>query len=154
MRVAYGTFDAAALRAHLEQRIGLGFEILMVHSSVNNMKPMYTDGPLDLVRMLVSYCGPSRTLVMPAFYFGDPALGGVRPTFTLRPRFDLRRTPSQMGLATEIFRRWPGVLAPIIGIVVFWLVHILPEKIALLDGGSSRRTTVMRLCPGNPRISA
>src|SRR5512134_1558278 len=72
MRVAYGTFDSAALRTHLEQRIGNDFEILMVHSSVNNMKPMYTDSPLDMVRMLVSFCGPDRTLVMPAFYFGDP----------------------------------------------------------------------------------
>jgi hypothetical protein len=38
MRAVYGTFDVATLRAHLEQRIGTDFEILMVHSSVNNMK--------------------------------------------------------------------------------------------------------------------
>jgi aminoglycoside 3-N-acetyltransferase len=110
MRVAYGTFDSAALRDHLEQRIGADFEILMVHSSVNNMKPMYTDNPLDLVRMLMAFCGPHRTLAMPAFYFGDPALGGAHATFTQQPRFDLRRTPSQMGLATEIFRRSKGVV--------------------------------------------
>ena len=39
MRLVYGTFDTKALRVHLEQRIGTNFEILMVHSSVNNMKP-------------------------------------------------------------------------------------------------------------------
>jgi aminoglycoside 3-N-acetyltransferase len=110
MRMVYGTFDVAALRDHLEQRIGTDFEILMVHSSVNNMKPMYTDSPLDLVRMLISFCGPNRTLVMPAFYFGDPAIGGAHPTFKQRPQFDLRRTPSQMGLATELFRRSKGVV--------------------------------------------
>jgi aminoglycoside N3'-acetyltransferase len=109
MRVAYGTFDAAALREHLEQRIGSDFEVLMVHSSVNNMIPMYTDNALDLVRMLMSFCGPTRTLAMPAFYFGDKALGGVYATFRHQPRLDLRRTPSQMGLATEIFRRTGGV---------------------------------------------
>src|SRR4030095_1331075 len=103
MRGAYGTFDTAALRDHLEQRIGTDFEILMVHSSVNHMNPMYSESPLDLVRMLIAFCGPRRTLAMPAFYFGDPALGGAHAAFTRQPRFDLRKTPSQMGLATEIF---------------------------------------------------
>ena len=46
---------------------------------------------------------------MPAFYFGDPDIGGASATFEKEPRFDLRRTPSQMGLATEIFRRTKGV---------------------------------------------
>jgi aminoglycoside 3-N-acetyltransferase len=110
MRAVYGTFDAAALRDHLLQKIGTDFEILMVHSSVNHMKPMYTGTPLDLVRMLISFCGPDRTLVMPAFYFGDPAIGGAYATFKERPRFDLRKTPSMMGLATEIFRRSKGVM--------------------------------------------
>ena len=110
MRAAYGSFDVTALREHLEQRLTDDFEILMVHSSVNNMKPMYTDGPLELVRMLISFCGPTRTLAMPAFYFGDPAIGGAFATLKQQPRFDLRRTPSQMGLATELFRRSKGVL--------------------------------------------
>jgi aminoglycoside 3-N-acetyltransferase len=110
MRAVYGTFDIAALRAQLEQRIGTDFEILMVHSSVNNMKPMFTDSPLELLRMLMSYCGPDRTLAMPTFYFGDPAIGGVYDTFRQRPRFDMRKVPSQMGLVTELFRRSKGVV--------------------------------------------
>ena len=108
MRRVYGTFDCAALRRHLEQRIGHDFEILMVHSSVNHMKPMFTDSPLDLVRLLIDYCGPTRTLAMPAFYFGEQGEGAYA-SFVRNPRFDLRRTPSQMGLATELFRRMPGV---------------------------------------------
>lgn len=110
LRLVHGTFSVKDLRAHLEQRIGQDFQVLMVHSSVNHMKPMFTDGPLDLVRMLVDFCGPTRTLAMPAFYFGEPGLGGAHATFQRNPRFDLRRTPSQMGLATELFRRMPGVL--------------------------------------------
>ena len=110
MRLVYGSFNTEELRQHLEQRVGTDFEILMVHSSVNNMKPMYSGSPLELVRMLISFCGPHRTLVMPAFYFGDEALGGAFATFVQRPRFDLRRTPSMMGLATELFRRSPGVV--------------------------------------------
>lgn len=110
MRRWHGTFDAHALRMHLEQRVGSDFDILMVHSSVNHMQPMFTDSPLALVKMLMDYCGPSKTLVMPAFYFGDPEIGGAYATFLKRPLFDLRRVPSQMGLATELFRRMPGAV--------------------------------------------
>lgn len=106
----HGRFDTLALKAHLQQRLEAPFEVLMVHSSVNHMLPMYTGTPLELVKMLVDFVGPERTLAMPAFYFGDPAIGGAAATFRQRPRFDLRRTPSQMGLATELFRRLPGVV--------------------------------------------
>lgn len=106
----HGHFDTDDLREHLAPRLGGDFEILMVHSSVNHMQPMYTGTPLELVKMLVDLVGPHRTLAMPAFYFGDPAIGGALATFQQNPRFDLRRTPSQMGLATELFRRMPGVL--------------------------------------------
>ncbi len=110
LRLIHGTFDAQDLRAHLEERVGRNFEILMVHSSVNHMKPMYTGDALALVKMLVDFCGPDRTLVMPAFYFGEPGSGGAYATFVKNPRFDLRRTPSQMGLVTEMFRRTKGVV--------------------------------------------
>lgn len=110
MRAVYGTFDADALRRHLEQRVPQDFEVLMVHSSVNNMTPMFTGGPLDLLKMLIAFCGPDRTLVMPAFYFGEARDGSTRATFERQPRFDLRRTPSQMGLLTELFRRYKGVV--------------------------------------------
>jgi len=106
----YGSFGAAALREHLEDRIGKNFEILMVHSSVNHMKPMYTDTPLDLVRMLIDFCGLDRTLAMPAFCFDDPALDRSDATVAQPPRFDLRRSASRMGLVTELFRRSKGVL--------------------------------------------
>jgi aminoglycoside N3'-acetyltransferase len=110
LQAVYGTFDTQDLRAHLEERIGSEFEILMVHSSVNNMKPMYTDGPLDLLKMLIDFVGPHRTLAMPAFYFGDPKYGSTRETLANESRFDVRRTPSQMGLLTELFRRSKGVV--------------------------------------------
>src|SRR5215469_6799785 len=110
MRALYGTFDAADLRRHLESRIPLDFEILMVHSSVNHMQPMYTGSAMDMVRMLMALCGPDKTLVMPAFFFGDPQIGGAYETFKHNPRLDVRRVPSQMGLATELFRRMPGVM--------------------------------------------
>ena len=77
MRAIYGSFDSAALKTHLEQRVGRDFEILMVHSSVNYLRPMYDADPLEFVQMLIEFCGAERTLAMPAFYFGDPDIGGA-----------------------------------------------------------------------------
>lgn len=108
LRFVHGTFGVEDLRRHLEERVGRNFEILMVHSSVNNMRPMFTGSPLEVVRMLAAYCGQDRTLAMPAFYFGEGGTGAYS-SFQKNPRFDLTRTPSQMGLATELFRRMPGV---------------------------------------------
>ena len=101
MRLVFGTFDASELREHLEGRIGKDFEILMVHSSVNHMRPMYRDGPLELLRMLTDFCGSTRTLAMPAFYFGDATGGGAFETLRKQPRFDLKRAPSQSAATTR-----------------------------------------------------
>lgn len=106
----YGTFDTNDLRHHLEERIGTDYEILMVHSSMNHMKPMYLGDPLSMVKMLMDLCGDKRTLVMPGFFFGDPRIGSVRETFLENPHFNVRKTPSQVGLATELFRRSRGVV--------------------------------------------
>ena len=110
IRAVRGTFGPEQLMAHLRERIGEDYEILFVHSSLNGLQPMYTGDALGLVRALIALAGPRRTLAMPAFYFGDPAIGGAKATFERNPRFDLRRTPSQMGLPSELFRRSRGVL--------------------------------------------
>lgn len=110
IKLIYGTFDAADLRHHLEQRLGGDFEILMVHSSVNHMQPAYTQGPLELMKMLIEFCGTDKTLVMPAFCFGGHATGKAVEDFLGKSHFDIRRTPSQMGLVTELFRRTKGVV--------------------------------------------
>lgn len=110
MRRYYGTFDVESLREHLDTTVGVDFEILMVHSSVNNMQPMYTGSPLELVRMLMDFCGPDRTLAMPTFYFGEPGLGGPRVVFSKNPRANIRKIPSQVGIVSELFRRSPGVV--------------------------------------------
>lgn len=109
LRLMYGHFDADSLRAHLEDKVGHDYEILMVHSSVNHMQPMFDGDPMQLLKMLMAFCGPERTLVMPAFYFGDPQLDDVVASYRREPVFDVRRTPSQMGLVTELFRRMKGV---------------------------------------------
>lgn len=106
----YGTYTAEDLRIHLQNTIGSDFDILMVHGSVNHMLPMYTGTALELVNMLINYCGPDKTLAMPAFYFGDPKTGSIQQTFKENPIYNLKRTPSQMGMMTELFRRTKGVI--------------------------------------------
>ncbi len=110
IRAAYGSFDAAELRQHLESRLGTSFEVLMVHSSLNHMQPTYTGSAIEVVRSLLDLCGPGRTLAMPTFYFGDPATGGARAMLKREGRFDVRRTPSDMGMISELFRRSKGVV--------------------------------------------
>lgn len=109
LRLIYGTFTTNDLIAELEARLDEDWSILMVHSSVNNMLPMYQGNALELVNALIAFCGPQRTLVMPAFYFGQDE-EGAREAFKKNPIFDLRRAPSQMGLLTELFRRSKGVV--------------------------------------------
>lgn len=109
IRLVNGTFGAADLRRELERRLPGPFEILMVHSSVNHMTPMFTGTPLELLQELMAFCGPERTLAMPAFYFGGTEDADVVAAFRREPRFDVRRTPSQMGMLTELFRRMKGV---------------------------------------------
>ena len=90
MRAVYGTFRLPpSLRSTLEHRVGRDFEILLVHSSVNNMSPMFTEGPLEMLKMFISYCGPERTLVMPAF-----SSGIRRSVVPARPFSGIRRSTS------------------------------------------------------------
>src|SRR5437773_1957507 len=60
---------------------------------------------LDIIQVLQEAVGPSGTLLMPTMPFSGTALEYVAKDKV----FDVTRTPSQMGLITELFRRSPGV---------------------------------------------
>jgi aminoglycoside 3-N-acetyltransferase len=69
----------------------------------------FTGGPGDVIRVLQLAIGESGTLLMPTLPFRGTVLDYVaRGQVT-----DLKRTPSAMGLVTEIFRRMPGVIRTI-----------------------------------------
>ena len=107
-RARHGTFGAAELRDELARHLPAETEIVMVHCSLNDLQPMYVEGAGELLDALLELCGPDRTLVMPAFFFGgeeqDPGA-----YYRRKPLFDARRQPSQMGLLSELFRRREGV---------------------------------------------
>jgi aminoglycoside 3-N-acetyltransferase len=108
LKASYGTYGNAELETELRAHLPEAFEILMVHSSISDMQPMYQGTALSLLELLMRLAGPHRTLAMPAFFFGSADLYH-RDYYRKHARFDVRRTPSQMGLVTELFRRWPGV---------------------------------------------
>lgn len=107
-RLRHGTFTAPELIAELRAHVAPDTEILMVHCSLNDLQPAYTGTAKDLLDALTAWCGETRTLVMPAFFFGGPA-GDPAAHYRRKPRFDARRQPSEMGLLSELFRRRPGV---------------------------------------------
>ena len=72
----------------------------MVHSAWERAGPLAAN-PAALIAVLQEAVGPSGTLCMPAY----PPPGPAGPIM-----FDLRRTPSNAGLVSEVFRRMPGAL--------------------------------------------
>lgn len=108
LRFIHGTFTTSDLIAEIDRSLDRDWRILMVHSSLNNLEPMYQGNAMELLKALIEYCGPDRTLVMPAFNFGAEG-EGAREALKRNSRFDLQRSPSQMGLLTELFRRSRGV---------------------------------------------
>jgi aminoglycoside 3-N-acetyltransferase len=108
LSLVYGSFTTTELLEELERRLPENFEILMVHSSFDGLLPMYKGSAKDLVNGLIDFCGRKRTLVMPSFVMGGRTFD-TSAYFRSQP-FDLRRTPSEMGLVAEIFRRTPNVL--------------------------------------------
>lgn len=103
----YGRYTAKELVGQIRERINGDFEILMVHSAYDRMLPMYSGKYQEIIQELMDLCGKDRTLVMPAFVLGGKA--GDPIEFYRTRNFDLNRTPSEMGLLTELFRRMPGV---------------------------------------------
>lgn len=105
--LAYGQYTAHELVGQLRTRLADDFEILVVHSAYDRLLPMYSGKPQEIIDELIKLCGPSRTLVMPAFVLGGRSYD---PIAYYRSRvFDARRTVSEVGFVAEIFRRMPGV---------------------------------------------
>jgi aminoglycoside 3-N-acetyltransferase len=102
----YGQYNAKELIGQFESRIGDEFEILMVHSAYDRLLPMYSDKYQSIIAELINLCGRNRTVVMPTFVLGGKSCNPIE--FYRGRSFDVNRTPSEMGLLTEFFRRTQG----------------------------------------------
>jgi aminoglycoside 3-N-acetyltransferase len=74
--------------------------LLLVHSSLRSMPG--NEGPESIIQGLQEALGPGGTLLMPALTFER-----VTPD---NPVFDIRYTPSNVGIIPETFRLRPGTL--------------------------------------------
>ncbi len=87
---------------------GLGVapgDTLLVHSSLDHLGK-FSGKPSDVLAVLQEAVGPGGTLLLPTLPFTGPTVDYAQQ----RRVFDVRRTPSRMGLLTELFRRTPGVI--------------------------------------------
>ena len=79
-------------------------DVVIVHSSFDRFEGF--EGSLgDAIQALQDAVGGEGALLMPTLPFSGPAVDYARRQIV----FDVKRTPSHMGLMTEIFRRLPGV---------------------------------------------
>lgn len=79
-------------------------DVAMVHSSLSRLGNVQ-GGAATVIRALLEVLGDDGTLVMPSF----PARGYTYNYLSKNPSFDVRHTPSQMGVITETFRKIKGV---------------------------------------------
>ena len=101
------TLSENALR-DLLKRLGIvrGAAIFL-HTSMDEIRRRVPSlSPGRFIEIVQTMLGENGTLAVPTFPFRGKQYDYVRKN----PRFDAARTPSQVGLITEVFRRMPGVV--------------------------------------------
>jgi aminoglycoside 3-N-acetyltransferase len=79
-------------------------DILFVHSSYKNLGKV-EGGPLSIIKALLEILTDEGTLIMPTFNFNFCEDYNAKGEGI----FDIEKTPSKMGIITELFRRMRGV---------------------------------------------
>lgn len=97
----FGPDDLLAALRRVGIRVG---DVVLVHSSIDRFGA-FQGSALDILVTLRRAVGDSGTLLMPTIPFTGTAVDYVRSGQV----FDVRRTPSRVGLLTELFRRSDGV---------------------------------------------
>lgn len=79
-------------------------DVIMLHSSLSSLGNV-ENGAHTVINAILNCVGVDGTLVMPSF----PAIGFNFDYLTSKPVFDIKNTPSKMGMITETFRKMDGV---------------------------------------------
>jgi aminoglycoside 3-N-acetyltransferase len=79
-------------------------DVIMLHSSLSKIG-FVQDGAQNIINSFITILKKSGTLVMPAF----PAMGFNFDYLKTNPVFDIKNTPSKMGIVTEEFRKMQSV---------------------------------------------
>jgi aminoglycoside 3-N-acetyltransferase len=75
-------------------------DIVLIHSSLSRTLKKYNTSPHKILESLLEAVGPTGTMLFPLFNFD----------FTKGVPFDIRSTPSQMGVLTETSRQYPNAV--------------------------------------------
>ncbi len=87
----------------LSQQLGIDEgSVVFVHSSVDNLNISFDT--LRLLEIMIETVGESGTLVFPCWHFSSRAEDYLKSGKV----FDLRRSPSALGMLSEMARRYPG----------------------------------------------
>ena len=98
-------FDAPAFQTALTDLGVRRGDVLMVHAAFDRFEG-YTGAPLEIITALESAVGAEGTLLMPTLPFSGTALAWAESGAV----FDVAKTPSRMGLLSELLRRLPGTV--------------------------------------------
>ena len=108
-RLIYGKASNENILDCISGKLDGKFDILMIHSSLNDMIPMYIGNPGELLSMLVTYCRRNNiTLAMPTFFDGSN-LQAKKYYENGKNKFDVRKTFSGTGILSEMFRKTKDV---------------------------------------------
>lgn len=80
-------------------------DVIFVHSSLSRLGYVRGGAP-EVIEGLIGAVGSAGTVAMPAFTL----FGSMADTLRQGQVFDVRTSPSTVGVITETFRKWPGVL--------------------------------------------
>jgi len=99
------SYDADALKARLRHAGVTETDTLLVHANFSG-ESGFRGNPSDLVNALVDLVGTKGNLMMVSI----PFRGSAYDYLSSGKTFNVKKTISLMGLATEMFRRRPGTL--------------------------------------------
>ena len=104
IRRIYGTANDEEIIESIASRIEPSCEVLMVHNSFDGMVPMYIGNLINLLEYLIKFCQRNNiTLAMPTFFAGTN--NAAKEYYQNKNNiFDVRKTISEIGLLTELFR--------------------------------------------------
>lgn len=104
-----GTFTTKDLINQIEMELDSDDQVLMVHTSMNNLMPMFQGSASELIDSLIELTNKrNMTLVFPGFTLGKKNIN-VGDYYKNKKEFNVQRTPTTVGLINELFRRKRGV---------------------------------------------
>ena len=120
-------YGAAELGAVLAQSGIAKGDIVLMHSSFQSTNG-FRGKPQEIIAAVLDAIGPTGTLVMTSMAYTS----STSSYLDTDPTFDVRRTPSQMGIITEIFRRRRGVVRSLSA--THPVLALGPKAAPLIDG--------------------